>query len=244
MIQQILHAFDLNEKEIKIFKACLELGNQPASNIARTLELPRNTARFTLDALASKGLLKKTNRGNTQYYSPESKKNLIRSLKVKQLRYNEKIEAQVKLIETFGKAFEQHEKHSKGKPKISFYEGHDGLERIYEHTLSAREKIRSWASFEGMHEEMPEYFSTYYHRRAKKNIFIESIHPDSTFARERTKTDRHELRTSMLVDPIKYNWVPEIQVYDDFINIASWHEKLLGKRLIFKAFLIGRKKMM
>ena len=225
MIQQILRAFDLNEKEIKVFRVCLELGNQPASNIARVLELPRNTARFTLDALVAKGLMRKTNRGNTQFYSPESKKNLVRHLKVKQMRYNEKVDAQIKLIETFGKALDAQENRAKGKPKITFYEGNDGLERVYEHTLSSREEICSWASFDDNAEALPEYFDTYYTRRAKKKIPIKSIHPDSALARENTKRDKEEMRTSLLVDPEKYNWVPEIQVYDDFINIASWHEK-------------------
>ena len=34
------------------------------------------------------------------------------------------------------------------------------------------------------------------------------------------------MRESALVPPAKYNWIPEIQIYNDKINIASWKEKL------------------
>ncbi len=226
MISTVLKHFDLNPKEVRIFETVRDLGTQPASNIARVIEMPRNTVRFILDALVNKGLLVKTNRGNTQYYAVDQVKNIIRRLKVKKIRATEKIDAQIQLIEKFKSELNPSGTHSPKKPKITFYEGTDGLERVYEHTLSAKEPIKSWASFEGMHEAMPEYFESYYKRRTKRRIKIYSIHPDSEFARERQKKDREEIRESTLVPSDKYQWVPEIQVYDDFINIASWHEKL------------------
>ncbi len=226
MISQILKSFNLNQKEAQIFEKVRDLGTQPASNIARVMDMPRNTVRFILDGLVQKGLLIKTNRGNTQYYAVEAVKNIIRKLKVQKIRQSEKIDSQINLLEKFGKELNPATVHSAKKPKITFYEGTDGLERVYEHTLSAKDDIKSWASFEGMHETMPEYFDTYYARRAKKKIKIHSIHPDSEFARERQKNDEKEYRESALVPANKFEWVPEIQVYDDFINIVSWHEKL------------------
>jgi len=226
MISQILKSFGLKTKESRIFEAIRDLGTQPASNVARVLDMPRNTVRSILDGLAKDGLLVKTNRGNTQYYAVESKQNIIRRLKVQKIRVSEKIDSQINLIEKFGSELNLAEKRGAKRPKITFYEGTDGLERVYEHTLSAKEPIKSWASFEGMHEGMPEYFNTYYSRRARKKIKIYSIHPDTPFARERQKNDEKEWRESALVPSEKFSWIPEIQVYDDFINIASWNEKL------------------
>jgi len=86
MIESILHTFDLSQKEKHIFMKVVELGSQPASAIARMVEMPRNTVRGILDALVKKGLLLKTSRAKTQYYSPENKKNIIRLLKRKKLQ--------------------------------------------------------------------------------------------------------------------------------------------------------------
>lgn len=226
MIQQILRVFDLNKKEEKAFNSVRELGTQPASNIARVTGIPRNSVRFILDGLVEKGLLVKNMRGNTQFYTVERAENIIRHLKVRQTRMNDKFDTQIKLVKDFGAEINPHSRTTARKPKITFYEGSDGLEKVYEHTLSAKNGIKSWASFEGMHGTLPQYFETYYKRRAKKRVFIESIHPDSEISRERQKHDKEEWRDSALVSPTKCNWIPEIQVYDNFVNIASWHEKL------------------
>lgn len=225
MLHTILRTFQLNEKEIKIFKKVLELGAQPASAIARVTELPRNTVRSILDKLVKMGLLIKTNRANTQYYALEKKEAIVRELKREKNRIQEKIDNQIELIENYGdELIARH--YSKSRPKITFYEGLSGMEKVYEDTLTAKCEIVSWASFEGMHGALPDYFKTYYGRRAKKKISIRSIHPDTEMARKRRENDIKEMRNSLLVPAEKYNWFPEIQIYNDKINIASWKENL------------------
>ncbi len=228
MLSKILQSFGLNAKQQLVFCKVMDLGTQPASNIARVTDLPRNSVRFILDELVKDGLLIKSNRGNTQYYTVESKENIIRHLKVRKLHIDQQLETQIKLVETFGAELNPNaHKASSRRPKITFYEGTDGLEKVYEHTLTAKEKyIRSWANFDGMHEALPEYFASYYTRRNKKKIKITSIHPDSDMARKRKEVDAEEGRQSILVPPKKYTWVSGIRVYDDFINITSWSEKL------------------
>ena len=112
------------------------------------------------------------------------------------------------------------------KPKVTFYEGDEGLVKVYEDTLTSSETIRSFASFEGMHGALPEYFKKYYKRRAENKILIRSIHPDTPLARERTKHDKKEWRDSRLVPKNKYDFNPEIQLYDNKVVITSWKEKL------------------
>lgn len=53
-----------------------------------------------------------------------------------------------------------------------------------------------------------------------------SIHPDTESARDITSRNVEENRDSQLVPPDKFYWTPEIQVYDNKVNIASWKEKL------------------
>ncbi len=228
MLNKILLSFGLNTKQRLVFNKVLELGTQPASNIARVTDLPRNSVRFILDELVKDGLLVKGNRGNTQYYTVETKENIIRHLKVRKLHLDQQLETQIKLVETFGAELNPNaHKTSSRRPKITFYEGTDGLEKVYEHTLTAKNKfIRSWANFDGMHEALPDYFASYYRRRHKKKIAITSIHPDSKMARFRKDLDAEEGRESILVPAEKYSWVSGIRVYDNFINITSWSEKL------------------
>ena len=226
MLDQVFRVFNLNKKERLIFQSLLELGLQPASNVARKTNLARNTVRFVLDKLVEKGLCAKTNRGNTHFYQVEPPANIIRHLKIQQNHANSNFDAQIHLVKNLGSLLDSAQNSKINAPKITFYEGLSGLEKVYEHTLSAKETIRSWANFDGMHSTLPEYFDDYYQRRAKHKIWVKSIHPDSDLARQHQKKDSEEWRESVLVPPEKVNWVPEIQVYDEWVNIASWRENL------------------
>lgn len=225
MLTTILRAFHLTEKEIFVVERTLAMGPQPASAIARIAEMPRNTVRSILDGLVKKGIMVKFKRANTQYYDVERKENLVRAVQLRRLRAQEDADRQLELLDRY--EFELSSRHwAKSRPRITFYEGMAGLERVYEDTLTAKDGICSWASFDDMHNILPEYFETYYKRRAGKNIHIRSIHPDVPLARERVKNDKDELRESRLVPADKYHWVPEIQVYNDKVNIVSLKEKL------------------
>ena len=225
MLTNILKSFQLTDKEITIFLKVLELGSQPASHIARVCEMPRNTVRSILDGLVKKGLMVKTSRASTQYYSTEKKENLIRALKFKKVRVQEEIENQIGLLEVYGDELSsQH--YAKSRPKITFYEGLSGLEKVYEDTLTAKTGLKSWASCDDLFDAMPEYFKTYFKRRAAKKIPMRSIHPGTESGEKVVQEDNEVLRESALVPPEKYYWTPEIQIYDSKVNIASWKEKL------------------
>lgn len=226
MLSTILRSFHLTEKEVKVFLKVLELGGQPASRIASVTELPRNTVRSILDNLVKKGLMVKTNRAKTQYYATESKDNLIRVLKYKRLRDQDAVDAQIDLLEKYGDELSaRHWAHA--RPRITFYEGTAGLEKVYEDTLTAKHGLKSWASYEDLYKALPgRYFKTYFKRRAQKNIPMRSIHPDTPLAREGQKRDKEELRQSALVPADRFHWTPEIQVYNNKINITSWKDKL------------------
>lgn len=225
MLTNILTSFELTPKEITIFLKTLELGSQPASRIARITEMPRNTVRSILDGLVKKGLMVKTRRAKTQYYATEKKENIIRALKYRKLRLEEEIDNQIALLESYGHELTAR-RWAKSRPRITFYEGIAGLEKVYEDTLTAKGGLKSWASTDDMLSAMPKYFQTYFKRRARKGIPMRSIHPDTPTARGITSRNLNELRESVLVPTEKFHWTPEVQVYNNKVNIASWKEKL------------------
>ena len=112
------------------------------------------------------------------------------------------------------------------RPKVMFYEGREGLEKVYEDTLSSREPIRAYASVGDMHAGLPGYFPEYYKRRAGKGIAIRAIVPNNQSGIERKKSDKDEKRETALVPRDKFLFSPEINIYDDKVMIASWREKL------------------
>ena len=226
MIENVLYSIGLNQKETKVYLIALELGTQPASVVAGRIKIPRNTTRFILDKLVDKGLLKKTVKANTQLYTPEEPKNLINLLKRQRVDANAVIDDKIAQLNENMAELESRYRPESTRPKVTFYEGDEGLIKVYEDTLTSSETIRSFASFEGMHGALPEYFKNYYKRRVENKILIRSIHPNTPLARERTKYNKKERRDSRLIPKDKYDFNPEIQFYDNKIVITSWKEKL------------------
>ena len=156
MIKNVLQNIGLNSKEIKVYLTALDLGTQPASIIARRINIPRNTTRFLLDKLVAKGLIKKTAKANTQLYTPEEPKNLINLLERQRVNENAEINEKISQLNEVMAELESRYRPESTKPKVTFYEGDDGLVKVYEDTLTSSETIRSFASFDAMHGVLPD----------------------------------------------------------------------------------------
>ena len=112
------------------------------------------------------------------------------------------------------------------RPKVRFYEGTEGVEQVYEDTLTSHETIRAYANVNEMHAALPDYFPKYYKRRTNKGIHIRAIVPSNEAGKERAGKDKEEARESALVPEDKVYFSPEINIYDNKVMIASWKEKL------------------
>jgi sugar-specific transcriptional regulator TrmB len=241
MIKNILQDLGLNPKEIEVYLISLELGTQPASVLARRVKIPRNTTRFILDKLVDKGWIRKVTKANTQLYTPEEPQNLVNQLERQRVDQNVAIDKKVGEIKSVMAELESRFRPESTKPKVTFYEGDEGLIKVYEDTLTSSETLRSMASFDSLHGILPEYFKTYFERRTKNKIHIRSIHPDTPLAQESAKHDKEVDRESRLVPANRYSFSPEIQIYDGKLSITSLKEKLgiiIESREIYEAMAV------
>lgn len=211
-----------SSKEADVYLAILTLGRSTASQIARGAHISRTTVYDILSSLFDKDLVTLTGKEPKQEYvalSPDQLKIYLE----KELAKTQNILSQA---ENFLIPQLKSIHNVKNHPKVMFYEGSVGLEKVYEDTLTSTEEIRAYASVENMHLGLPGYFPEYYKRRAGKGIAIRAIIPNSKTGFERKSFDKGELRESALVPTSKYSFSPEINIYDDKIMIASWKEKL------------------
>lgn len=239
MLKNVLQSIGLNSKEIQVYLITLKLGTQPASVIARNAQVPRNTTRFLLDKLVDKGFIKKVTKANTQLYTPEEPENIIKLLQRQQADENTEIDKKINELNKISKELESLFRPESTKPKVAFYEGKDGLIKVYEDTLKSSETIRSFACYDVIHGVFADYFKTYYSRRVKNQIPIRCINIDSPLGQLKAKLDKEEWRESRLLPADKYYFTPEIQIYDNKVSIASWKETLgimIESQEIYEAF--------
>ena len=216
-----LQSFGFSEKESDIYIALLELGKGTVTKISQKAGINRTTGYDILSSLANKGLVTISGKEPKSEYAAEPPTAIAEYLK-RQISQTEGFIKKAKEIEP-----ELTLLHAvKNRPKIRFYEGTDGLEHVYEDTLTSSEPIRAYATVDDMHNALPNYFPNYYKRRTEKNISIRAIVPETSAGLERKKHNVEEKREIAFVPADKYYFSPEINIYDDKVMIASWREKL------------------
>jgi sugar-specific transcriptional regulator TrmB len=230
-----LQKLGLNIKEAQLYMAAMELGvASPVSTIAKKAGINRTTAYDILDQLVQKGIVISQNKRGNRYYEALPPAKIIAYLKEQSEKYarlaNEADEILPELTTHY---------HASGRPKVYFYEGEEGLIRVYEETLNSTEEILAYASDQVNQEAIPWYFPKYYKRRAAKKIPIRALFPDTPKDRERHGLDNQELRRSRLLPLDKLDFTPEINLFDNKIMIADWKEMLgiiIESKEIAKAF--------
>lgn len=221
MIAQLLK-LGLTSKEAAVYMALMGLGvSSPVSTIAKKASVNRTTTYDILEILLEKGLAIGQKKKSSQYYEALPPEKIVAYLKEQSERFSHL----AKEAETILPELNVHYKAS-ARPKVYFYEGDEGLIRVYEETLSSSEEILAYASDQINQDAIPWYFPQYYKRRAAKKIPIRALFPDTPKDRERHSLDGEELRQSRLLPKDKLDFTPEINIFDNKIMIADWKEKL------------------
>lgn len=221
MLEQ-LQKLGLTNKEASVYMASMELGiASPVSTIAKKANINRTTTYDILDQLVQKGVIVTHKKKNNLYYEALPPEKLIAYLKEQSEKFSRLANDAQKILPEL----QTHYRIS-GRPKVYFYEGNEGLIRVYEETLTSSEEIRAYASDQANQNAIPWYFPQYYKRRTEKNIPIRAIFPDTPKDRQRHALDEKEMRKSRIVPKNKLDFLPEINFFDNKIMIADWKEKL------------------
>lgn len=129
MYEKALSKAGLDEKQTKVYLACLEIGKAKTPDIAKRAEIKRTTTYGILDELAGLGLVSIIQNGKQKYYQAQDPRVI---LDIVESNRNKVAEAIPGLRETF---FNFHV-----KPTVQFFQGLEGIKRIYEDTLTAHSK--------------------------------------------------------------------------------------------------------
>lgn len=220
-LKKTLEYIGFSEKEILVYLALLLLGRGTVTQISRKAGINRPTGYHVLDSLEANGLVRISGKEPKQEYVAESP-DQIEKLLLKKIENDQAYIKEARKIIPELKSMHN----VSDRPKILFYEGKEGLEKVYEDTLTSKEPIRAYASVGDMHRGLPGYFPAYYQRRAGKGIAIRAIVPNTPEGIERKGFDKDEMREVALVPKDSFYFSPEINIYDNKVMIASWKEKL------------------
>jgi sugar-specific transcriptional regulator TrmB len=130
-IDQILVQIGLNETEAKFYLAALELGQAPVREIALKAGISRTNAYDVFARLLEHGLVAEGGGGSRRMMLVEAEPpdQLVELLDVRRRR----LDALLPELRSL-------HNRSAGKPRVRFYQGHEGIKLVLDDTLTVRDK--------------------------------------------------------------------------------------------------------
>lgn len=206
----------LTEKEAHVYLACLELGSEPATKIAKIAHLNRVTTYDILEKLLKKGFVNFMIKKNIKFFSALDPDLLYSETQ----RHTD----QLKLTLPKLKRIKVGLKH----PQVQYYEGIEGIKAIYADTLTAKTEILNYANSREIRSLWPEYDEQYVSKRVKKKIHLKGIAPEDEYGKRVHSQDKSTYREIRLVPTDRYDFTNEINIYDNKVAIVSLHDELIG----------------
>lgn len=165
-LEQDLQSIGLEEKEAKIYLAALELGSTNIQDLAEKAAIKRSTVYEILKKLEPIGLITESIKGKRKIYIASEPEKLKKNIKEKEQLLNQ-ILPELRSLNNV----------SATKPKVTYYEGRDGLRQIYNLVLETTSKKVDWVSpIRAVMDTVGERFlEEYIEKRSKEKYWIRSI---------------------------------------------------------------------
>lgn len=219
---KILHGAGLGEKESELYLSGLQLGSAPASEYAKAVRFNRITAYNTLEYLVRRGLFTVERTSSGKRYTPVAPEYLA----VEVRKNAEAVERALPELRSLqGSEYR--------KPHVRFFEGWEGVRRVYEDTLTAKTEILNFANSAVVRRHWPNYDTEYVAERVQRGIYLRGIAPDDETGRRVHGEDRKMCREIRLVSAQEFDFTNEIKVYDHKVTIASFDSRLRGDADMF-----------
>lgn len=168
----ILKNLGLNEREISIYYALLQLGPASIRDLAAKTEINRGTTYETLKTLVKKGVVNYLPKGKRRVFQPEDPSRLLALAEDKQ----QELEATLSSLKTDIIPGLRHLKPDFSSGNVRFYEGDEGVELVLKDILSSvdNSEVKSYSviSTQALREHLYKPFPTFTKQRIKKGISV------------------------------------------------------------------------
>src|SRR3989344_8029704 len=148
---ELIQALGLTEHEVAVYLATLELGEGNIQEISRKSGVKRTSIYNFIDTLKERQLLSEIKKGKRKFYSAVSPHHLVDEQKSK-VASVERLIPQLLAVQNTGR----------NKPRVSFFEGIEGLKEIYRVTLRDKQIIYAWEDLDAAVGTLPWSFLNWY----------------------------------------------------------------------------------
>ncbi len=224
-IKKILQDIGLNEKESDILNTLFKYESLKVKDIADKTHINRTTSYVVLKSLMKKGLVTSVQKyGVTEFQSIDP--NLLPSYIDRQ---KEILDQKKEALEDILPQLNQVKTNVDIAPKVSFFEGVEGVKQAYEDTLD-NNKGKVVYVFSGpdivFKEFGKEYVNYYVKKRTQLGIKSFQIAPDTPWGKFIKENDATSIRLTKLI-PAEFSFDTEMVIYDNKLGIFSFTQNKL-----------------
>ncbi|MFA4814966.1 MAG: helix-turn-helix domain-containing protein [Candidatus Gracilibacteria bacterium] len=212
-LQNVLTNVGLTPKESKVYLAALELGPSPASDLALHAKLNRVTTYDVLEKLIKRKYMSRVTKNRVTYFTAVEPDMLRMDFRKKYLDFKDILPD---LRRLHGSTY---------IPRIRYYEGIDGVKKVYADTLTAKTELLNYADSKSIREHWPTYDKDYVNERVKHRIYLRGIAPLDEEGKRVVAENEKRHREIRLVKAGSFAFSNEINIYDDKISIVSFGKK-------------------
>lgn len=225
-LKTIFKNLELDEKEIEVFTASMRLGESHIIPIANIVKIPRNTAVYTLENLADKGLVEIIERNHRRVYIPKSPSDLVILLKQRKSKIDQNLSLLQNALPELNKLFAA----PRFEPRVRIYRGQDEIREIYEEMLDAS---TGEILYVGEYDKIAEvlgvrYLKNWIKRRVAKKIKTVSIRVKSAELSEPIFKSPKETLREIRYLPEGFDSPGHISIYGDRVAVITTAKENFG----------------
>lgn len=210
VIENLFKDLGINDEQARVYLAALELGQANMKELAEKAGLKRTSVYNYVDDLIQKKLLTIGKKRKRTVYTAVHPQMLI---EIEKARLNELNRNLPELLAIYNK--------SKTKPRVTFYQGVDGIKEVLRDMLKEKQPVSAFSDFKHMAAVFGDYyFDVFPPERARRGIVSRNIIPDTPKARELAKKDARYLRETKFL-PVP-DLKTEINIYGNKVALNSY----------------------
>ena len=229
MYEKVLTKLGLKTTEINAYVNLLSLGTQPASVLARHMNVPRTTMRVYLERLKNLGFVRMNWKNKIQYFTPEKPDQVIQNLEHKRESYVEKVNKNLNAFSAIMPELSTITTKDHNLPKVTFFEGSSEIKRMYQDSLTSESEIMCISSVEDLWDLFGKKYDDWYvTKRVKNNIPVRYVAKNTAAEKKERTKDKKFLRKSKLISEKLFTFSNEINIYDGKVSIITLKEEKIG----------------
>lgn len=224
-IEVYLKQLGLDDKEIKIYLACLEIGESAIMPIVDKVGLPRTTVFHILERLGQRKLVEIVQKGSRHLYIPYPPRHLVTLMKQDREKMDEQIESLKTALPELSRVYS----HSSFEPKVRFFKGNE-IRQIYDEILEIGAD-ESW--YVGESDKIVQalgekYLRNWIEKRVKLGVRSKSVRVRSNKSEEEIFEGGKKYLRNIRYAPVDFKSPTHILIYGDNVAYITTGEENFG----------------